>query len=434
MLRFIGLIIFIFQGMVMSAGLDSVKVQGVEIPIVYEINNDLPVYHLQLVFKNSGSIQDGDHPGLAYLSARILNEGTKKEGSSDFANKLENKAISIGVSAGFETFVFDLSSLKEHAKEGKKYLKELLQDPNLKRDTLKKVVVELKGNLLRKNSDFDYLASRGLMEEIYRGTPLEYSSQGTLESVDAISLKDIREFLKQYINLKNLIIVVGGDIAIEEEKKEIGKLIESFQVGKEASSEFVKINESNATILTYKDTQQAYVYFGAPLFVKDYKSEGYKAKVASFILGASGFGSRMMEEVRVKRGLAYSAYMRLNLNKSHAYASGHLQTKLASQEDAIRVVKEVVATFVEKGVTQKELDAAKKFLLGSEPLRNELLNQRLGSAFSEFYRDLPLGYRDEELKKIEALSLKELNDFIKAHSEITKLAFSVITAKEAPKD
>jgi len=124
--------------------------------------------------------------------------------------------------------------------------------------------------------------------------------------------------------------------------------------------------------------------------------------------------------------------MRFNVHKSHSYAFGYLQTKLESQDEAIKVVKEVVDEFVKNGATQKELDDAKKFILGSEPLRNETLSQRLGRAFDEYYKGLPLGFHIEELEAISTLTLNELNSFIKEHSEIEKLTFSVVSAEKIP--
>ncbi len=122
-----------------------------------------------------------------------------------------------------------------------------------------------------------------------------------------------------------------------------------------------------------KPTEQAYIYFGSKFNVKAQDEENYKAKVASFILGGSGFGSRLMEEIRVKRGLAYSAYGYVSINKSHSYFTGYLQTKLESAKEAQELVAEIVKDFVQKGVTQEELDAAKNFLTGSEPLRTETI-------------------------------------------------------------
>ncbi len=134
-----------------------------------------------------------------------------------------------------------------------------------------------------------------------------------------------------------------------------------------------------------------------------------------------------MEEIRVKRGLAYSAYARINLNKSYSDFSGYLQTKTKSKDEAVKVVKEVIREFSQKGVSKEEFEQAKRFLLGSEPLRVETLNQRLSRMFLEYYRGYEIGYYKKELQKIEKLTLDELNSFIKKHQEINNLSFSIVT-------
>jgi len=238
---------------------------------------------------------------------------------------------------------------------------------------------------------------------------------------------NIKSFLKNHLVLKRVVVVAGGDISIEKTKKYSKELLEILDKGKDEILPFYNASKEQKEQLVKKDeTKQAYIYFGSPFYLKIKDTDSYKARVASYILGAGGFGSRLMEEIRVKKGLAYSAYGRINLNKSHSYFSGYLQTKLSSKEEAVKVVKETIKEFVEKGVTQNELDSAKKFLIGSEPLRNETLAQRLNRAFLLYYYNKPFDYHKEELKKIEALTLEELNSFIKNHKEILLLSFSIV--------
>jgi predicted Zn-dependent peptidase len=134
-----------------------------------------------------------------------------------------------------------------------------------------------------------------------------------------------------------------------------------------------------------------------------------------------------MEEIRVKNGLAYSAYGQIKNNKSHANFTGYLQTKLDNTIKAKEMVSAIVKEFVKDGVTQEELDAAKNFLSGSEPLRTETFSQRLNRAFHLYYNGLPFEYPQQELDLIDKLSLEELNSFIKAHKEIENLSFSIVT-------
>ena len=155
----------------------------------------------------------------------------------------------------------------------------------------------------------------------------------------------------------------------------------------------------------------------------------YISKVASYILGSSGFGSRLMEEIRVKRGLAYSVYSKFSISKSSSYFTGYMQTKIENEKKAIEIVKNIISEFVNKGATSKELKSAKKFILGSEPLRNETINSRVSRGYLNYYNGLAIDNHNTELKQIEELDLKTLNNFIQNHKEISKLSWSIITKK-----
>jgi len=150
------------------------------------------------------------------------------------------------------------------------------------------------------------------------------------------------------------------------------------------------------------------------------------AKIATFILGAGGFGSRVMEEIRVKKGYAYSAYVQNDFHKTYSIIKGYMQTKLENTDDAIDTIEKIFDEFYTKGITQEELNQAKQFLIGSEPLRNEILAQRLLRKFREYYFNLGEGYYEKELKLIEKTSLLEINEFIK-NNRPQKLSYSIVT-------
>ena len=133
------LFIITLQGTLMSATLKQINHNDTKIPVIFEPFHNLPIFNLQLVFKNSGYINDTKIAGITNITGKILNEGTKKDGAINFARKLENDAISIDVSSGFETFVIEVSCLKSEYKIALKYLKELLDNPNLTQDTLTKI-------------------------------------------------------------------------------------------------------------------------------------------------------------------------------------------------------------------------------------------------------------------------------------------------------
>jgi predicted Zn-dependent peptidase len=422
------LFLLILQGVLMGAVVESIKIKDVDVPLIYEVDRNLPTVNLQLVFQNSGSIES-TKPGLSSLVAKLLNEGTKKLGSTEFAKKLESHAIDLSAQTGTETFVIEISALKSEFDYSLELLKELLLDPNYTESAYEKIVNVTLGSLMQKKSDFDYIATVNLRELLFKDTVLQYPSSGTVETIENITLKDIEDFVKEHLVIQNAIIVVGGDIEIEPIKKEVADIISTLPVGKSKKLIDVEVSKEITTKEIHEDTKQAYIYFGSPYYVDVKDEDRYKSKVANFILGSSGFGSRMMEEIRVKRGLAYSAYSRAAINKSHSYFSGYLQTKIESKDEAIKIVRDVISEFVANGATAKELESAKKFILGSEPLRNETLSQRLSKTFMEYYKGLEIGDSTKELERIEALSLEDLNKFIKEHTEINNLTFAIVTKK-----
>ncbi|MGB2552470.1 M16 family metallopeptidase [Campylobacter sp. MOP51] len=400
----------------------NLKVKNTQIPVVFESSKALPVVSLRLVFKVAGSYEDGKLAGLANLSARLLNEGTLKKGSNAFAKELEMRAISLHAQTGFETLNIDLSCLKEHFEFACLKLSELLKDPNFSEDILDKLKKLVIGEILSNESDFDYVARSALNELLYPNTSLARGSIGTKESVSKITLKEIKEFISSHLDLANLMIVFGGDVDLNELKLE--QILSGLSDGKARELKKLQTSQKMSQKFIIKPSQQAYIYFGAPFEVGI--DERFKAKVASFILGESGFGARLMEEIRVKRGLAYSAYARSGFMLSYSQISGYLQTKNESKDEAISVVKDEFDKFVKKGVTARELAQAKRFLLGSQPLRQETLFNRLNIAQGEVYNGFKIGSFKDELDKISKLKLSELNEFIASHDEITKLSFAML--------
>ena len=410
----------------MGATIKHIEIKGVQIPVIFEEQKALPILNLQLVFQNSGYIQDKNKSGLVSLSSKLLNEGTKELGATKFAEKLEESAISLTTSNGFETFVIELSNLKEQSPKGIELLTALLKSPNYSQSTLDKLKTMQTGSLKRKENDFDYVSNNQLKSVLFKGTSLENPASGTIESISKIELKDITNFINQTVCLENLIIVAGGDYELAEFEKLVKPFLETLSVGKKVDFENINLISKKEEKTLVKDTQQAYIYFGSSFNIDSKDEENYKAKVASFILGGSGFGSRLMEEIRVKRGLAYSAYGSISINKSHSYFNGYLQTKNESADEAKKLVSEIIENFVEVGVTQEELSAAKNFLTGSEPLRSETLSQRLNRSFTLYYRGLEQDYSQKELEKIQNLKLEDLNAYIKSHNEINNLTFSIV--------
>lgn len=421
------LIIFFLGVFTMATELQHIDIKGEKIPLIFEENKQLPIVTMQFIFQNSGSLNT-TKDALAELSSKLLNEGTKKDGSVGFATKLDNRALTLSSYTGRESFVIEVSGLKSEFPYGIKLLKKLLKDPNYTTETLSKIKRQKIGALTSKLSDYDYIANVGLRKLLFEGTPLARPYEGEPKEIEKLTIDDIKGFLNSHLGYNNVLILAGGDINHDDVVKYSKDILDGLPnvKTKQLTSVFpIKIPKTEFN--NQKDIQQAYIYFGAPFNYSYKEPDQYKAKIMEYILGGGGFGSRIMEEIRVKRGLAYSAYASLNRTKNNSHLNGYLQTKLESQDEAMRVVKEVINEFVKNGITKDELTGAKEFLVGSEPLRVETLAQRLGRGYDEYYNDREQGYNKVQLDLLANVTLKEMNEFISSHAEIANLSFYVVT-------
>lgn len=392
----------------------STEICGHKVPLIYELDKSTELVSLRLIFKNAGKIAC-DTPGTAYLLARMLEEGSR--GDDDFCKKLEIKGIELSAQTGAESFSISLLCLKEHFGYAINMLNELLSAPKFEPSCFDLVKTKTLGQISASKNNLDHQAKLMLNKLIFENHPFSFSKHGDEESLAKIELNDVESFFKENLILENLFIVLGGNAKTDELKLYFANRGEQKYFG-------------NAYIQSdlYKElkmpSEQAYIYFAAPFYVADNKH--YKAKVATFILGSSGFGSRLMEEIRVKRGLAYSAYAKNTFSLYKGGVFGYLQTKNENKDEAIELVKKIFFDFTSEGIKKAELESAKNFLLGSEALAKETLFKRLNIAQHEHYMGYKLGHTDKDLESIKALSLKELNTFIAAHTEICSLSFAVI--------
>ncbi|MBC5856807.1 insulinase family protein [Campylobacter jejuni] len=396
--------------------------RGVKIPFIFEENSDFPIIVLKLVFRNCARSYD-EIAGLAKMFSRILNEGVDDK----FFKDLEFRAINLEASSGFESLEINLSCLKENFDFALKSLEELLLKPRIEEKILQKLKINALGELASKNSDFDYLAKNLLNAQIFKCKEFQSPNDGDEKSIEALSLKDLQNFYKNFIHLSDLVVILGGDLEEKQAKEDLLKLLSKLQIGKKNTPKKYELSKIiKDEILVRPESEQAYIYFATPFFADFKDRDLYLAKIALFVLGQGGFGSRIMEEIRVKRGLAYSAYAMLDMNMSFSRVFGYLQTKNESAKEAKKIVKELFENFIKNGITQNELDQAKNFLIGSTSLRYESLSKRLSMAFNEFYQGLNLGYYKEELKLMKEVELETINAYIKKHQELLNISFASI--------
>ena len=185
----------------------NLKIGNSDVALIYEHNSELPLVGLKLVFKVAGICNEKKY-GVAKLAAELLSEGSKKLSSNEFNKALDMRAIMLGASVGFETFEISLESLSEHFEFGFNMLLELLSSPNYDNNILKKLKTQALGVIASNSMDYDYQASNALKEILYPNSRLAIPSIGTPNSIEKITIDDIKDFIDSNLNLENMFIVL----------------------------------------------------------------------------------------------------------------------------------------------------------------------------------------------------------------------------------
>ena len=155
--------------------------------------------------------------------------------------------------------------MKEHFSFALSKLEELFKEPNLTEDILSKLKTITIGDILNRENNYDYVARSALNAILYPNTALANKMTGTKESVEKISLDDIKNFLKTHLDLANLIVVFGGDVSIEE--LELERILSDLNVGEPRIQAKLKTSDAMNEKLIIKPSEQAYIHFGAPFHV-----------------------------------------------------------------------------------------------------------------------------------------------------------------------
>lgn len=280
----ITLLLGVFMGLQASA-LTHQEINQAKVPVIYEENHLLPMGFIHLAFRGGGSLSDKNQLGLAKLFAQVLNEGTKELGAVGFAQALEQKAISLNVDTSAEDLQITLEFLKEYEDEAIARLKELLKSPNFTQNALEKVKTRMLAQLLQKESDFDYLAKLTLKQELFANTPLANAALGTKESLQKIKLDDLKQQFAKVFELNKLVVVLGGDLKVNQTLNRLNNALNFLPQGKAYEEPYFETSDKKSEKVLYKDTEQAFVYFGAPFKIKDLKQDLAKSKVMMFVLG-----------------------------------------------------------------------------------------------------------------------------------------------------
>lgn len=391
----------------------------------------LPLLSLSAAFRDAGSATNPQgREGLAIMLGGLMNEGAGDLDAAAFKRALENRAISFGTSADTDGFYLAFSALSEHKDEAFRLAALALTSPRFDADAVERVRSQML--VAHKQIDEDPESIAGLLfnELAFPGHPYGRREYGSVESVSAITRDDLTGFIASRFARDNLFITVVGDITAEELGTRLDQLFGRLpaNAAPHGISDVTMAQIAPMTIIQ-RDIPQSVVLFGAPgLRIKD--ADFMTANVMNYILGGGSFASRLMEEVREKRGLAYGVSTYLLPNNFTGLILGQVATDNARVAESISVIKAELERMRTDGVTDEELTNAKAYLTGSFALRFDS-NARIASQLLGYQLDeLGIDYVVRRNQLVEAVTREDIARVAGYLLDSGKFGFVVVGAPQ----
>jgi zinc protease len=338
----------------------------------------IPIVVVQLYLR-AGSVYDPpDAGGLANLTADMLTRGTAKRTGPDLDRAIEFVGGSLEGEAGRDGATVSLSVLKKDLRMGLDLLVEVLLTPAFPEAELKRRSEEIAAAIQRSEQEPETVAARAMALLLYPGHPYSRPVAGTVESVKRITRDQIVGFHRDNYRPDAAIIAVVGDVTRDEVQRE---LLASLGTWAAPATPRPVIPPAPASPpvesrVIHRDLTQATVSLARPGIKQDHP-DYFPLVVANYILGG-GSASRLYTKVREERGLVYSVYSSLGPGRYGASYFVGLQTRLDVVDEAVRVVRDEMTRMSREAVTQRELDLAKSYLIGSYPLRTDTSGKMAG--------------------------------------------------------
>lgn len=406
-LFFVSVLLFIAHSAAAIEIKEVTSAKGIKAWLVEDHTN--PILTVDIAFRGGSALDPDGKEGLANLVSSTLDEGAGDITSQNFQQKLEDLAISLSFDSRLDSFSGSLRTLKRNQTIAFELLRLALTNPRFDSEPVERIRSQIIANIRRQSENPRRIARRTLFANLFPNHPYGRPSNGTEDSVKVIKRVDLRIFVQQRLARNNLIVSVVGDITEDELKVQLdqtfGELPEKASPWKIAE---VTPDATKKTIVVEKSIPQSIITFAQPGIKRDHP-DFFSAYVMNYVLGGGGFESRLYEEIREKRGLAYSAYSYLAPLNHAGIIVGGAGTANARTAETVKVLRDEWAKMNAKGLTIRELQDAKTYLTGSYPLRFSSSGRIAGMMTGIQLEKLGLDYIDKRNGYIEAVTLKDVN-------------------------
>jgi len=399
--------------------------------VLFVEDHNIPMLDVAVNFPAGSSFDTAEKTGVAELTHHLLDLGAEGMSEDDISKGMADIGARLG--GGFDQDRADVSlrTLSSAEVRGKALaiMARVLQTPVFPADVLEREKVRVIAGLKEADTKPEHIAEKAFSKAVYGTHP--YALKSEVDSVEKISISDLKDFYRTHYNADKAVVAIMGDVTQAQAEAIAEQLTAKLPV----SAAPVALPEVSMKIaaseqrITHPATQ-SHILIGAPGMSRT-DPDYFTLYLGNYILGGGGFVSRLMEEVREKRGLAYSVYSYfIPLKQPGAFQIG-LQTKKEQADEALQLVRKTLADFIAKGPTAKELQAAKDNIIGGFPLRIDSNSKIIGYLSVIGFYGLPLTYLDNFTDKVEQVTVTQVRDAFARRVDPGAMAIVVVGAPES---
>lgn len=393
--------------------------------------NSLPIVDVQLAF-DAGSARDGKHPGIAHLTNSLLDQGTTRLDADQIAQGFESVGANYSFTTHRDAATIRLRSLKKAA-----YLKpvlalfaEVVSKPSFSSSTITDVKNEQLADIAQEQQSPSTVANQHFFKAVYDNHPYAHPILGTPNSIKQITPDMIKQFYQRHYVAANATVAIVGDVSLTEAKAIAEQVTQSLSTGKKASPlpSALPLKKAVERAIPFP-ASQTNIRLGQPGM--SYQTPDYfPLIVGNYSLGGGSLVSRLFTQVREKRGLSYAAYSFFMPLAAKGPFIISLGTRNQKAQKALAISRQVLTDFIRQGPSEAELEAAKRYLIGSFPL-HFASNQSIAEALLKLgIYHLPLNYYDTYRSKVKRVTRQAIQQAFRRHLNPKKMA--VIWVGEKP--
>ena len=387
----------------------------------------LPILDVQVDLAAGGIHVPPAKSGLAGLTQGLLETGAGTLDEEQISGRLVDIGARLGGSADSDRASTSLRTLssKPEREAALELLRAVLSAPTFPQAALEREKARAISAIQEAETRPDAIAGKRFAAAIYPDHP--YGSSPSVASVATITRDDLVAFHRARYGARSAVVSIIGDVSRAEAEAIAQRLTEGLPAGSVADAPPPVRMPARTTIKVPHPAAQSHVHVGLPAINRT-DPDYFPLMVGNYSLGGGGFVSRLMKEVREKRGYAYSVYSYFAPRKLQGPFEIGLQTKREQVDEALKVVDQVLTEFIAKGPTAKELAAAKKNMVDGLALRLDSNAKLLGYLSAIGFYELPLSYIDDYPAKVKAVTAEQVRAAFARHVRAENLVTVVVAA------